>query len=292
MHRHMPFFFRTLLAVGLVWLASISYAADTLTGTLKAIKDRKAVLIGYLKDAYPMSSLGADGKPAGYSIDLCRVIAEQAGKAVGLDPVDIQYVPITLDGRIDAITSGKIDIECGSSTITLSRMQKVDFTNMTFLSGGSLLVKKGSAIRSVAGLVDETVAVIPGTTTEKSLRDALAKTYVKAKVIEVPDHAAGMAALDSGKATAYASDRVLLIGLLVGSKTPDAYELAAEQFSYEPYGFMVRRNDADFRLVANRTLAGIYRSADIVPIFERWFGTLGKPTPALLGMYLMNATPE
>jgi ABC-type amino acid transport substrate-binding protein len=292
MHHHMPLFFRTLLAIGLVWQVSTSYAADTPTGTLKAIKDRKAVLVGYLKDAFPMSSLGTDGKPAGYSIDLCRVIAEQAGKAAGLDPVNIQYVPITLDGRVDAITSGKIDIECGTSTITLSRMQKVDFTNMTFLSGGSLLVKKGSAIRRNAALVDETVAVIPGTTTEKSLRDALAKTYVKAKVIEVADHAAGMAALDSGKATAYASDRVLLIGLLVGSKTPDAYELSAEQFSYEPYGFMVRRNDADFRLVANRALAGIYRSGEIVPIFERWFSSLGKPTPALLGMYLMNATPE
>jgi glutamate/aspartate transport system substrate-binding protein len=292
MHRHIPFFCRTLFAIGLVCQAVLGHAADAPTGTLKAIKDRKAVLVGYLKDAYPMSSLGTDGKPVGYSIDLCRVIAEQAGKAVGLDPVNIQYVPITLDGRIDAITSGKIDIECGTSTITLSRMQKVDFTSMTFLSGGSLLVKKGSAIRSVAALVDETVAVIPGTTTEKSLRDALARTYVKAKVIEVPDHAAGMAAIDSGKATAYASDRVLLIGLLVGSKTPDAYELATEQFSYEPYGFMVRRNDADFRLVANRALAGIYRSGDIGPIFERWFGTIGKPTPALLGMYLMNATPE
>src|SRR4249920_460949 len=205
MHRHIPFLCRTLFAIGLVCQAVLVYAADAPTGTLKAIKDRKAVLIGYLKDAYPMSSIGADGKPAGYSIDLCRVIAEQAGKAAGLDPVNIQYVPITLDGRIDAITSGKIDIECGTSTITLSRMQKVDFSNMTFLSGGSLLVKKGSAIRNVAGLVDETVAVIPGTTTEKSLRDALARTYVKAKVIEVPDHSAGMAAIDSGKATAYAS---------------------------------------------------------------------------------------
>jgi len=292
MHRHIPFFCRTLFAIGLVCQAVLVYAADAPTGTLKAIKDRKAVLVGYLKDAFPMSSLGTDGKPVGYSIDLCRVIAEQAGKAVGLDPVNIQYVPITLDGRIEAITSGKIDIECGTSTITLSRMQKVDFTSMTFLSGGSLLVKKGSAIRSIAALVDETVAVIPGTTTEKSLRDALAKTYVKAKVIEVADHAAGMAALDSGKATAYASDRVLLIGLLMGSKTPDAYELALEQFSYEPYGFMVRRNDADFRLVANRALAGIYRSGDIVPIFERWFGAIGKPTPALMAMYLMSAMPE
>jgi ABC-type amino acid transport substrate-binding protein len=278
--------------MGLVCQAALGHTADVPTGTLKAIKDRKAVLIGYMKDAYPMSFLGPDGQPAGYSIDLCRVIAEQAGKAAGLERADIQYVPVTLEGRFDAVASGKVDIECGTSTITLSRMQKVDFTHMTFLSGGSLLVKKGSAIRNIAALVDESVAVIPGTTTERSLREALAKSYVKAKVIEVSDHGAGMAALDAGKVTAYASDRVLLIGLLAGAKSPDAYELAPDQFSYEPYGFMVRRNDADFRLVANRALAGLYRSGEILPVFERWFGKLGKPTPALIGMYLMNATPE
>ena len=293
MNRYIPFLFRTLLAIGLVWQASTSYAADTPTGTLKAIKDRKAVLIGYLKDAFPMSLVGADGKPAGYSIDLCRVIAEQALKAVGLDPANIQYVPITLDGRIDAITSGKIDIECGTSTITLSRMQKVDFTNMTFLSGGSLLVKKGSAIRSIAALVDETVAVIPGTTTEKSLRDALAKTYVKAKVIEVADHAAGMAALDSGKATAYASDRVLLIGLLVAIEDPR--RLRAGRLNSSPTSPTDSWYGATMPISAWLPIARwpeLYRSGDIIPIFERWFGSIGKPTPALLGMYLMNATPE
>ena len=260
MHRHIPFFCRTLFAIGLVCQAVLVYAADAPTGTLKAIKDRRAVLVGYLKDAFPMSSLGTDGKPVGYSIDLCRVIAEQAGKAVGLDSVNSSMYRSRWTAASMRLRAARSTSNAARRRLPSRACEKVDFTSMTFLSGGSLLVKKGSAIRSVAALVDETVAVIPGTTTEKSLRDALARTYVKAKVIEVPDHAAGMAAIDSGKATAYASDRVLLIGLLVGSKTPDAYELAMEQFSSSP---MVSWSVATMRISAWLPIA-------------RWLGSTGR----------------
>ena len=263
-----------------------------LTGTLKSIQQRKAIRIGFAPDAYPMSFLADNGEAQGYSIDLCRRIAEDAGKAVGVDALRIEYVPVSLEERFDAVASGKIDMECATSTITLSRLEKVDFTSMSFVDGGSLLVKKGSAIRNVAGLVDETVAVIPGTTSDKALRAALTKSYVNAKVITVKDHAEGLAAVESGKATAYASDRVILVGLLVKSQRPGGFELAPGQFSYEPYGFVVRRGDTDFRLLANRTLARLYRSEEIVRIFDKWFGKLGKPGDVLVLMYALNALPE
>jgi len=263
-----------------------------LTGTLKAIQDRKAIRIGHYTDAYPMSFLGDNGQAQGYSIDLCRRIAEDAGRAVGVDPLKIEYVPLTLDGRFDAVASGKVDIECGTTTITLSRMEKVDFTNMAFVDGGSLLIKKGAAINTVASLIDETVAVIPGTTTDKALRAALEKNYVNTKVIVVKDHGEGLAAVETGKATAYATDRVILVGLLAKAKNPAAFALAPVQFSYEPYGLMIRRGDTDFRLLANRTLARLYRSGEIVRIFEKWFSALGKPGDVLVIMYGLNALPE
>lgn len=278
----------TALAVPLVGPVQ----AAELTGTLKAIQDRKAIRIGHYTDAYPMSFLGDGGEAQGYSIDLCRRIAEDAGRAVGVDPLKIEYVPLTLDGRFDAVASGKVDIECGTTTITLSRMEKVDFTNMAFVDGGSLLIKKGAAINTVASLIDETVAVIPGTTTDKALRAALAKSYVNAKVIAVNDHGEGMAAVETGKATAYATDRVILVGLLAKAKNPAALALAPVQFSYEPYGLMIRRGDTDFRLLANRTLARLYRSGDIVRVFEKWFSALGKPGDVLVIMYGLNALPE
>jgi ABC-type amino acid transport substrate-binding protein len=259
---------RLLLGVCLLCSGAAAVGAE-LTGTLKAIRDRGAVVIGHAKDANLMSFVGPDGQAAGYSVDLCRAIAEEAAKAAGLAQTKIQYVPVTLDNRFDMVTSGKIDIECATSTITLSRMQRVDFTAMTFLSGGSLLVRRGAAIHNVAGLVDEAVAVVPGTTTETTLRAALERSFIDAKVVPVKDHVEGIAALESGKVSAYASDRVILIGLLLESGQLEKFGIVEELFSYEPYGFMVRRNDADFRLVANRTLARLYRSGEVLKIFER-----------------------
>jgi ABC-type amino acid transport substrate-binding protein len=287
-----PLHLLSAVCVAAVLLPAIPAQCAELTGTLKSIQARKAIRIGFARDAYPMSFLADSGEAQGYSIDLCRHIAEAAGKAVGVDPLKIEYVPVTLDERFDAVASGKIDIECATSTITLSRQEKVDFTSMSFVDGGSLLVKKGSAIRNVASLVDETVAVIPGTTSDTALRAALAKSYVNAKVMPVKDHPEGLAAVESGKATAYASDRVLLVGLLAQSHRPGDFEMAPGQFSYEPYGFVVRRGDADFRLLANRTLARLYRSEEIVRIFDKWFGKLGKPGDVLVLMYALNALPE
>jgi glutamate/aspartate transport system substrate-binding protein len=283
--------FRLLLAVCLAVVAACAAAAEPSGETLKAIKARNAVVVGYL-DAFPMSFVGKDGQPGGYSIDICRAIAEDAAKAAGLESVKIRFVQLTLEERFDAVANGKVDIECGTSTITLARMRKVDFTNTVFLDGGSFLVRRGSAISSIPALVDETIAVIPGTTTEKALRDTLAKRYINAKVIEVRSHGEGMAALAEGTATAYASDRVLLVGLLLETRNLQNFTMVPDQFSYEPYGFAVRRNDADFRLVANSTLARLSSSGKIYEIFERWFSAIGKPSPGLATMYLINALPE
>jgi glutamate/aspartate transport system substrate-binding protein len=266
--------------------------AQTSSPTLKAIEARKAIVVGYPKDAYPMAFEGENGIAQGYSIDLCRRIAEEVGATLKMERIEVRYMPVTLASRFDDVASGKVDIECGTSTVTLSRMQKVDFTNLTFVDGGSLLVRKGSAIRNIASLVDETVAVIPGTTTDRALRAALSRSFVNAKIVEVPDHPAGIKAVESGKVTAYASDRVILVGLLTKSANPEALELAPGQFSYEPYGFAIRRGDADFRLVANRALARLYRSEDMAKIFDKWFGKLGKPGDVLVLMYALNGLPE
>jgi ABC-type amino acid transport substrate-binding protein len=144
----------------------------------------------------------------------------------------------------------------------------------------------------VTDLAGKRVAVIPGTTTETALEKFLKDEFVKVDFVHVKDHVQGLAAVDKGTADAFASDRVVLIGLAATSKDPQRYGLAHLLFSYEPYGLMMRRNDADFRLAVNRALANLYRSRDIAVIYDRWFGGLGKPSPALQIMYLLNALPE
>jgi ABC-type amino acid transport substrate-binding protein len=283
MHRAL----QTPLALAI--LLAFAAPARALEGTLKAVKARKAFVIGYLKDAKPMSFQGPNG-PEGYSIELCRRIADEVGKAVGIEKLGIRYVPLTVQTRIEAVASGKVDIDCSTTTATLSRMEKVDFTILTFIDGGSLAVKKGSTIRNVDGLAGLSVAVLPGSTTEKALREALGAKSANTKVVQVSDHASGIAAVQGGKVAAYAADRMLLATML--SQPTNAELDLAGQFTVEPYGFMVRRNDADFRLVANRALSRTYASGDIYGIVEHWFGTGARPGDALLLMYLINSFPE
>ncbi len=266
--------------------------AQPLSGTLKKIKDTGTLVIGYRENSRPFSFLGPDGKPSGYSIDLCQRIATAAQQEVGLPNLEIKYIPVTVESRIQAVANGTVDLECGSTTIAISRQEQVDFTNPTFLDGGGLLVLAGSGINGVGDLGGKRVAVIPGTTTERALKDAIQRSYILVSTVNVKDHNEGLSALETGLADAYASDRTILIGLVLGSKDPKQLALAESMFSYEPYGFMLRRGDASFRLVANRTLARIYRTEQILQIFQKWFGRLGRPTGALLAVYLIHGIPE
>jgi len=262
-----------------------------LDGTLKKIKESSAFTLGYLTSAPPFSFPGPDKRPVGYSIDLCTHIASRIQKQLGIN-LKLTWVPVTTENRIDMVASGKVDIECGTSTASLSRQERVDFSLMTFVDGGGLLTKKDLVLGAVADLADKRIAVIPGTTTETALSKFLKEEFVSVQLVRVKNHVEGLAAIEKGSADAFASDRSILVGLAVTSKDPSRFALPNILFSYEPYGFMVRRNDAAFRLAVNRALAGLYRSGDIVAIYDRWFGAFGKPSQAIQAMYLLNGLPE
>jgi ABC-type amino acid transport substrate-binding protein len=237
--------------------------------------------------------MGPDKRPVGYSIDLCMNIASAVQQQLGLANLKLNWVPVTAENRIDMVAQGKVDIECSTTTASLSRQERVDFSLMTFVDGGSLMsianVNLGTGLND---LTDKRIAVIPGTTTEKALNEFLKKQFITVQMVRVKDHAEGIAAIEGGKADAFASDRGILIGLALTSKDPKRFALANLLFSYEPYGFMVRRNDAAFRLAVNRAIAGLYRSGGTIPIYERWFAAFGKPSEAIQAMYLLNGLPE
>jgi ABC-type amino acid transport substrate-binding protein len=227
----------------------------------------------------------------GYSIDLCTHIASSLQKELGVS-LKLNWVPVTTANRLDMVATGKVDIECGTTTASLSRQERVDFSIMTFVDGGGMLTKADLKLRATGDLADKRIAIIPGTTTEKALEKFLKEEFVSVKYVQVKNHVEGLAALEKGSADAFASDRGILIGLAVTSKDPKLFALPGILFSYEPYGFMLRRNDAAFRLAVNRALAGLYRSGGVAPIYERWFGGFGKPSPAIEAMYMLNALPE
>jgi ABC-type amino acid transport substrate-binding protein len=276
----------------LVALLASPAGGQELQGTLKKIRDSGTIVLGYRDSAVPFSFLSPEKQPVGYSVDLCRRVAGGIQQQLRMSELKISWMPVASDTRIPMVANGSVDLECGSTTQTLSRMEQVDFSIMIFMDGGSFLVRANSSINTIADLASKKVAVIPSTTTQTALADALQKNFTSAQIVPVKDHSDGLAALESGAADAYASDRTILVGLAVTSKDPSKLALSEQGFSYEPYGLVMRRNDSAFRLAVNRVLVNIYRGQQIVEIYNKWFGAFGRPTPLLQAMFLINAIPE
>jgi glutamate/aspartate transport system substrate-binding protein len=283
---------RALGAVALLLSLLAAPATAAEPDTLFKIRRAGTIAIGYGEAAKPFSFLGPDGKPAGYSIDLCREIAAGVQRDLNLSKLEIKWVKLPPDARISAVVSGRVDIECGSTTRTLSREAQVDFTNLTFVDGASLLVTESSGIKRPVHLAGKRIAVVQTTTTERVLAETLKRLSItNATLFAVKDHPEALAALESGKIDAYASDRVILAGLRTSARDPEKLALLEDYLSYEPYAFVVRRNDSSFRLAVNRVLARLYRSAEVVPIYEKWFGPMpeGGLIPAV---FALQSVPE
>ena len=280
-----------IVAFALACTCTSAALAAAAPGVLDKIKATRTLALGYSEAAMPFSFAGNDNRPQGYSVDLCKRIAEGIQQQLGLAEMAVKWVKVDVNSRIPATMNGLIDIECGSTTHTLSREEKVDFSNMIFVDGGSYISKVRGKLASVKDLGGKRISVIPGTTTEKVLKAALDQAQVSAQIVPVQTHAEGFSALREDRIDAYASDRVILIGLALNALDAPSYRLSDEMFSYEPYALMLRR-DADFRLAVNRELARLYRSGDILNLYARWYGPLGEPSTLLKAMYFLNALPE
>jgi ABC-type amino acid transport substrate-binding protein len=280
------------LLAGLITVPGPSALAQ---GTLERIAERGEFRLGYRTDARPLS-FEENGRPAGYSVDICRRIAAEVGAHLDLPDLEVSYVPVTLGNRFDAVVNGDIDIECGSTTITLGRSARVDFTLMTFVTGGSLLSMADDPVPDAMALAGKRVAVIEDTSTESGLEAYLSENRIDARVVRVSSAEEGMSALLDGDVDAFASDQIVLVGDALNAMERDDtldFHFSPDLFSYEPYALMVRRNDADFRLLVNRAIAGIFRGGDYGPMYERWIGSFGiEPSPLLVAMYQVQALSE
>jgi glutamate/aspartate transport system substrate-binding protein len=276
----------------LLLMAPVTVAAQE--DTLAKIKRTGALTIGFRESSPPFSFVrGSDPKPQGYSIDLCLRIVDGLKKDLALSQLDVKWVKVTPEDRITAVANGVVDIECGSTTKTLRRMAQVDFTVLTFLDGGSLLTLAASNINRLTDVAGKRVAVIPGTTTEGAVRDMVKKLGLQnVTLLAVKDHSEGVAALDDAKIDAYASDRTLLAGLAVSSRNPAKLYLIEDFISYEPYALMVRRGDPNFHLAVDRALIRLYRSAEVVPIYEKWFGPFPEGGSLIAAVYVLNSVPD
>lgn len=282
---------RFLLAIFLVTslFTPPLYAAD-FQGTLQNINSTGQMNVGFRQDLPPMSYLNQEGVPSGYSIDMCKKVALQVEKKLN-KTITVNYVPVTAEDRFTALNTNKIDILCGSTTNTLARREEVDFTHLTFTTGSSFLALAGSKLQN--HFDGKKIGVVEGTTTAVALKDLLKDAETTATVVALDSLADGLTRLKSKKIDGLAADQVVLIGLILSSGDPKGFELLPDMFTFDPISLAVRRNDADFRLVADRAITGLFRSNEFGDFYKRWFGKFSRKVPSgLRALVKLNAIPE
>ena len=280
-----------IASVALILTASLAAAQTPADSRLKRIADTKTIKIGYRAAATPFSFFNQQTKePAGYTIDLCRLAAEAIGKSLNM-PLKIEWVEVTTQNRFDMVAKGKADMECGSSTMTLTRMQQVDFSSVTFVESTGMIVKANGGIAKAGDFNGQKIAVAAGTTNEAALVELVKQGKLKVTLVPVKDRDAGVAALEKGEVDGYASDKLLLVGARF--QDANALMMLPDDLSFEPYAIALPRGDWAFRLAVNTALADVFRSGQIFTVFGKWFDQVKlKPGPVLLSAFSLGALPR
>lgn len=263
-----------LLLLGLGAGAAAQEAAGVapLRGTLLRLRSTGAITIGYRESSLPFSFLDGSRQPAGYSIDLCREVVEQAATELGIASLAISWRPVTPETRIGAVANGEIDLECGSTTSNAERQRQVAFSPIFFVAGTKLLVRQTSGIQALRDLAGRVIVVTAGTTNEAAIRRLSERQRLNLTIATRPDHAQAFALFAEGGADAFANDDVLLYGWIAGTpRGSELYRVTGEYLSYDPYGLMFRRDDPDFAAVVNRAFTRLAAERRLSEIYTRWF---------------------
>ncbi|WP_375463035.1 amino acid ABC transporter substrate-binding protein [uncultured Methylobacterium sp.] len=265
------------MVAGLALVLSVFPAgahAEDLTGTLKKVKEAGAITISYRSSSVPFSYLDGDQKPVGYAMEICMKIADAVKATLKLDKMEVKFNPVESSTRIPLIANGTIDLECGSTTNNLDRQKQVAFTNTHFLTATRYVSKKDAKLHTIDDLKSKTVVSTSGTTNIKQINEANTAKGLGLTILSAKDHAEAFLMVETGRAVAFVMDDVLLASLIAGSKTPDAYEISTEPLSKpEPYGIMLRKDDAPFKAVADAATKALYESAEGKALYTKWFET-------------------
>jgi len=255
--------------------ASAQYIPDRdarrLEGVLKRIKDSGVVRIGYRQGAVPFSIEGPEGRPYGYSIDLCQEIVESIAQAVGVAMLRIEYRRVTPADRIAQVVDGNIDLECGATTNTADRRRQVAFSPLTFVAGTRLLVRRGSPVRSLRDLAGRKVVVVHATTNEAAMGQLAAAGRRGFAVLAADDYEQALQKLASGEVDALAADDILLAGYVAEKGLRRQYAVVGELLSHEPYGIMFARDDAALAEAVDATFRRLATTRELRWIYNKWF---------------------
>jgi glutamate/aspartate transport system substrate-binding protein len=268
------------LSSGPLWLAACLLAtaasaqtsgSEGLSPTLANIKATHGVRLGYRESSPPFSFLDQANRPIGYSLELCEAVVDEIGVEVDDPDLKIAYVKVTSDDRIQAVLQNKIDLECGSTTANAERAKQVAFSPLMFVAGTKLMVPKASSVSAVTDLKGKTVVVTKGTTNEQAMHNADKKFSLGLNIITAADHEQSYQMLVDGKADAFATDDILLYGLIVRHKSQDKFRVTGDYLSYDPYGIMFRKGEPQVAAVVERAFRKLGSNHDLIPLYEKWF---------------------
>jgi glutamate/aspartate transport system substrate-binding protein len=263
----------SLLLAGflLTTAASAQTSAEGLSPTLANIKKTQVVRLGYRESSPPFSFMDPSNRPIGYSLELCEAIVEEIGIEVDDANLRIEYVKVTSDDRIPAVVQNKIDLECGSTTANAERGKQVAFSPLMFVAGTKLMVPKASTISAPKDLQGKTVVVTKGTTNEQAMHTLDKKFALGLNIVASPDHEQSWQVLVDGKADAFATDDILLYGLIARHKARDKYKVVGDYLSYDPYGIMFRKGEPQLTAVVERAFRKLGSNRDLIPLYNKWF---------------------
>jgi glutamate/aspartate transport system substrate-binding protein len=263
------------LVAALVFLTTAAGAqtggSEGLSPTLANIKRAHVVRLGYRESSPPFSFLDQANRPIGYSLELCEAIVEEIGVEVDDPNLKIEYVKVTSDDRIAAVVQNKIDLECGSTTANAERSRQVAFSPLIFVAGTKLMVPKASTVSGATDLKGKTVVVTKGTTNEQAMHNVDKKFSLGLNIVASPDHEQSYQMLVDGKADAFATDDILLFGLIARHKAQDRFRVTGEYLSYDPYGIMFRKGEPQLTAVVERTFRKLGSNRDLIPLYNKWF---------------------
>jgi ABC-type amino acid transport substrate-binding protein len=283
-----------LIAVLLTTLSVTAASAQTQVPSnsrLKTIANSKTIKLAYRTDARPFSFVNEKNEPVGFSIDICKLVVSSIERQLGGGNLKIEWVPVNVQTRFSTVASGKADMECGSSTATLGRMQDVDFSSFIFVESTGMVVTRASNIRTFTDMAGKKIAVASGTTNEQAIIAQLKQQKIEAMLISVKDGGEGIGMLEAGNVDGFASDKLLLVGAHM--KNPQALVMLPDDLSVEPYAIVLPRGDWAFRLAVNTGLAQIFRSGEVVGIFKAWFDRIGlQMSPVLKIMYGLGSLSD
>ncbi len=283
---------RTAFAALAALILASAVQAQPLDGRLKRIAETKTIAIAHRTDAMPFSFTDDSKQVTGFTVDLCKRVVASIERQINVPGLQIKWVPVTSQNRFAVVASGQADLECGASTVTLSRLRQVDFSSFIFVETTSLLVKSASGLQSFADVAGKKIAVVAGTTNERAVQAQLKRRQISATVVPMASREQAFEALESGAADAFASDRLLLLGSFVKAKDPKAMAILGDELSMEPYGIALPRGDASLRLAVNTGLSQVFGSGEIGELFKTWFGQLGRPSVVLEVNYLLGTIPD